>query len=261
MWRRARRCSFSSPSSSRGGLRIVVRSWGPVGVGPRDDLFGLGVREDSVCFPNKPYVLRRDGGGRGGVVRDLAGDAARDDASDDATIAFASESTVALDADLGRGRRLEAVFRLGGREGWTSEAETKESSEEAEADASSAPWPPAPAPNLDGMGIGFVAERGVLRGSGSGMVDLDTGLDDAFDAIETGLGDMGGCGGLDETTCFWGITEAVRETGSDLEESIGFDAPGKAIGEVGFGDLISGFGFWRGRGTGDGDGERYTGDF
>lgn len=117
------------------------------------------MREDSLYFPNSPYVLRREGGGGGGVERDLAGDAARDEASDEATMALARESTVTLDADLGRGRRLAAVLRRGGREGWTSEAETKESSEEG--DASSGPW--APAPNLDGMGIGLVAERGVLR--------------------------------------------------------------------------------------------------
>jgi hypothetical protein len=63
-------------------------------------------------------------------VRDLEGDPAREDARDDATMAFASELTVTDDDDLAR-RGTLAVFRLGGRESWPSEAETNESSDEA----------------------------------------------------------------------------------------------------------------------------------
>lgn len=100
------------------------------------------------------------------------------------------------------------------------------------------------------------------------MIGFGAGFEDALGARETGLGETGGCGGLGERTCFWSRAEVVRETGSALEESTGFNAPEKAIGEMGLGDLISGFGFWRatgaGDGDGDGDGERYlawAGDF
>jgi hypothetical protein len=65
------------------------------------------------------------------VLRDLEGDAAREEAREDATMAFAIELTVTDDADLARGCKVLPVLRLGGREGWTSEAETNESSEEA----------------------------------------------------------------------------------------------------------------------------------
>jgi hypothetical protein len=65
------------------------------------------------------------------VLRGLEGDAAREEAREDATMAFANESTVTDDADLTRGcNKVLPVLRLGGREGWTPVAETNESSEE-----------------------------------------------------------------------------------------------------------------------------------
>lgn len=64
------------------------------------------------------------------MARDLAGEPAREEAREDATMALARESTLAAEADIGR--RFGLVMpRLGGREGWLSGAETNESSEEA----------------------------------------------------------------------------------------------------------------------------------
>jgi hypothetical protein len=109
------------------------------------------------------------------------------------------------------------------------------------------------------MGIGFVAEVGVFRTSASAMAGFAAGFNVGFDtflAIETGTGDFG------ELTCVWGWTEVVREAGRGLEGAVDFKPPGKAIGEIGFGDLISGLGFWRA--TEAGGGVLYlasTGDF
>jgi hypothetical protein len=63
-----------------------------------------------------PRGLRRGGGGTGGVLRALDGEAAREDASEDATMAFASESMVAAEGDVRRRRGL-VMPRLGGRDG------------------------------------------------------------------------------------------------------------------------------------------------
>lgn len=66
------------------------------------------------------------------MVKDdgLEGEAAREDARDDATMAFARESTAIGEGD-DKWRFEIPVLRLGGSEGCTSEAETNESSEEA----------------------------------------------------------------------------------------------------------------------------------
>lgn len=91
-------------------------------------LAGLGVREASLRWKRRPWEARR-GGGSGGTLLGLAGDAAREEASEDATMAVAKEST---DADgVYVARLLGPRMRLGGREGWPSEAETNESSDEA----------------------------------------------------------------------------------------------------------------------------------
>jgi hypothetical protein len=49
-----------------------------------------------------PRGLRRGGGGTGAVLRDLDGEAAREEASDDATMAVASELMVAAEGDVRR---------------------------------------------------------------------------------------------------------------------------------------------------------------
>lgn len=61
---------------------------------------GLGVREESLWL--RKIWLRR-GGGRGGVlIADLEGEAAREEAREEATMALASESTVTDEEDVMR---------------------------------------------------------------------------------------------------------------------------------------------------------------
>jgi hypothetical protein len=106
---------------------------------------------------------------------------------------------------------------------------------------------------LDGIGIGFEDEAGDFTVAGGGMAGFDATMD-AFLAIEAGSGELGdeGCKDIGSKGCFWDKTDAVRETGIDLEGSIVFASPEKAIGDIGFGDFISGFGFWGLIGAGDG---------
>lgn len=86
------------------------------------------MREESLWLRK---IWLRLGGGRGGVlIADLEGEAAREDARDEATMALASESTVTDEEDVRR-RCVLTVLRLGGRDGWTSEADTNESSDDA----------------------------------------------------------------------------------------------------------------------------------
>lgn len=86
------------------------------------------------------------------------------------------------------------------------------------------------------MGIGFVAGVGVFRGFEEGKAGAGDTAGGLL-AIEGGLGDAGGL------TCFWDRAEAVRETGTDLGVSIGFNPPEKAAGDIGFGAFIAGFCF------------------
>ena len=90
------------------------------------------------------------------------------------------------------------------------------------------------------MGIGFVTEVGLSRMPGSAIAGFDAGFNVGFDTllpIETGAGELG------DLDCVWGRTEGAREAGREVEGVVGFKPPEKAIGEIGFGDLISGFGF------------------
>ena len=65
-------------------------------------LAGLGVRDGSVSLElwwKRPPRLRRGGGGGGWRDDDLEGEAAREEASEEATMAFARESTVTEGAE------------------------------------------------------------------------------------------------------------------------------------------------------------------
>src|SRR6187402_2185759 len=130
-----RRFSPSSISSRDFGFRIVVRN-------TLCCLAGLGVLDSSLVLWKRCVRPPRRGGGGGGCNdedNDLDGEAAREDARDEATIAFGRESTAtedwteALDGDV---KRRFWVARAARKEGLYSEADTKESSEEA----SSSSW-------------------------------------------------------------------------------------------------------------------------
>ena len=102
--------------SNLGCLRVVLRL----------DFVGLGVLEVSLPLWNK-----RRFGGTGGYKGVFEGEAAREDASDDATIAFAIESSFVEFID--KRRFWPKVAALS--EGLWEEAETKESSEDTPSDS------------------------------------------------------------------------------------------------------------------------------
>jgi hypothetical protein len=79
--------------------------------------------------------LRRDGGGGGGGCRVVVeGETAREEARLLATMALARESTVTeefMETAEVEVRRRFWLWRVARKEGWKSDAETKESSDEA----------------------------------------------------------------------------------------------------------------------------------
>jgi hypothetical protein len=110
------------------------------------------------------------------------------------------------------------------------------------------------------MGIGWVANwRGFLVSRGR-----STRLGAAIEGLLEGkrLGDFGSWGDLGGLACFGEITEGFRANGGGLEGSSAFAIPEKVAGEVGFGDLISGFGHCGLAVTGEGVRVLYSwGDF
>ena len=74
---------------------------------------------------------------------------------------------------------------------------------------------------------GFSGVCGIFFGNSPGGIRFDMSKTSVL------LGDL---------DCVWGRTEGAREAGRDVEGVVGFKPPEKAIGKIGFGDLISGFG-------------------
>lgn len=116
---------------------------------------GLGVLETSLLLWKR---CRREGGGGGGYRDDLAGEAARDEASEDATMALARESTSLL-MELTETVEADLRRRSGARMGTLkSEADAKESSDDAFSSSISAG-------SLEAMAIECVATVELRRGA------------------------------------------------------------------------------------------------
>jgi hypothetical protein len=172
------------------------------------------------------------------LEREVEGEAAREEAREEATMALARESTRATEGDT------KERFGVGPvrEEGRRSDAETKESSEEARVSSDFVvDWDRV----LEGMGIGLVAGMEELCVSGGALAGL---VDAGLVAVEVFLagGGLGGSTGL--VAVIGGICEVGRGFGS-----VALGSAGRATGSIGFGDFISGFCF---RGLISGDGTR-----
>ena len=144
---------------------------------------GEGVLEISLPLWNRFLALRRGAGGGGGYS--FEGDAAREDASDEATMAFAKDSTAAADALLEETfcdaclffwfwslTRKDGVYSDSAKE----EAETNESLEEASLSSSLA------GDLFRGIGIGL---------EGFGFVEAIAGFRARVGGCEKEAGNMG----------------------------------------------------------------------
>jgi hypothetical protein len=185
---------------------MVVRRFG---------LFGEGVRDMFLGLEAWNRWFRRGGGGGARLLLEegcLDGEAAREEARDEATMALAREDIWSFSLEMGRvweegmRRRDWSSARKEGRYSY-SFAETKESSDEASSSGGC-----SRVGRFEGMGIGFVRWVEVLRLAACNC--------------------LGGSGLL----VFMG---GFRVAGNRAGDSVlGSE---KADGRVGFGDLMSGF--------------------